>query len=55
MESTNTPVCPKCGTKMVPVSKPAQAPTLDGSFKLDGTISLNGMVCPKCHPELVNK
>lgn len=43
-------VCEVCGTEMV---SPAQPLSLDGTLSFDGSSTLGGLICPKCHPDLV--
>lgn len=42
--------CAVCETEMVPKK---QGTALDGGRTMDGSSTWGGLVCPKCHPELV--
>ena len=50
MDQTNSPVCLKCGTPLVPAKKHI---AYDDSLPRDGSANFNNQVCPKFHPELV--
>lgn len=43
--------CEVCDTTMVPKK---EGTTLDGERLLDGSMTLGDLVCPKCHPDLVD-
>ncbi len=52
MDENKDLTCQVCGTPLVKSKKDLKK-TLDGSRTLDGSWDLGDMVCPKCHPELV--
>lgn len=45
--------CPKCGTLLVPIQNDALLNQT--GHPIDGTITFDGRVCPKCHPEYAGK